>query len=213
MTPVMATLRESPSGSGGPMDHLAYSHALAGTLGGSELPFPPAEFAARLARVRAAIHSAGLDALLLTDPADIFYLTGYHTFEVSVHTALVVSAERLVLQVPSIETGPAVVTARVDELLGYRWEGIGEVIEPLAETLAPFQAIGLDLYGAGLRHGVLRELQSRLGVERFRDDGGELLDRIRIVKSEAELACLRQSARITSLGLAAAARVIAPGMA
>ncbi|NIC04916.1 M24 family metallopeptidase [Billgrantia bachuensis] len=194
------------------MDHHQYRHALAAQLEASELAFPASEFDARLARVRGAMQSAGLDALLLTDPADIYYLTGYNTFEVSVHTCLVCSTERLILQVPSIETGPAVVTARVDELLGYRWEGIGEVIEPLAETLAPFRAIGLDLYGAGLRHGVLRELQVRLGVERFRDDGGELLDRIRIVKSEAELACLRESARIASLGLKAATRVIAAGM-
>lgn len=194
------------------MDHHHYRHALAARLEASELAFPVSEFDARLARVRGAMHDAGLDALLLTDPADIYYLTGYNTFEVSVHTCLVCSAGRLVLQVPSIETGPAVVTARVDELLGYRWEGIDEVIEPLAETLAPFQAIGLDLYGAGLRHGVLRELQARLGSGRFRDDGGALLDRVRIVKSEAELACLRESARITSLGLKAAMRVIAAGM-
>ncbi|MFW6345303.1 MAG: aminopeptidase P family N-terminal domain-containing protein, partial [Halomonas sp.] len=92
------------------MDHHAYRHALAEHLAGAELPFPREEFAARLARVRAAMRETGLEALLLTDPADIFYLTGYHTFEVSVHTALVVSAERRVLQVPSIETGPAVVT-------------------------------------------------------------------------------------------------------
>ncbi|MBW6390671.1 M24 family metallopeptidase [Billgrantia antri] len=194
------------------MDHHQYRHALAARLEASELAFPVSEFDARLARVRDAMRKVGLDALLLTDPADIYYLTGYNTFEVSVHTCLVCSAERLVLQVPSIETGPAVVTARVDELLGYRWEGIGEVIEPLADTLAPFRAIGLDLYGAGLRHGVLRELQARLGAERFRDDGGELLDGIRIVKSAAELACLRESARITSLGLEAATRVIAAGM-
>ncbi|WP_111413054.1 M24 family metallopeptidase [Billgrantia lactosivorans] len=195
------------------MDHHQYRHALAARLEASELAFPAGEFDARLARVRGAMQEAGLDALMLTDPADIYYLTGYNTFEVSVHTCLVCSAERLVLQVPSIETGPAVVTARVDELLGYRWEGIGEVIDPLAETLAPYRAIGLDLFGAGLRHGVLRELQARLGSERFRDDGGELLDRIRLVKSEAELACLRESARITSLGLKAATRVIAAGMA
>jgi Xaa-Pro dipeptidase len=194
------------------MDHNRYRQALLAQLEASELAFPLEEYAARLSRVRGAMREAGLDALLLTDPADIYYLTGYNTFEVSVHTCLVCSAQRLVLQVPSIETGPAVVTARVDETLGYRWEGIGEVIEPLAETLSPFQAIGLDLYGAGLRHGVLRELQSRLGSERFRDGGGELLDRVRIVKSEAELACLRESARITSLGLRAAMGIIAPGM-
>ncbi|APE31374.1 Xaa-Pro aminopeptidase [Halomonas aestuarii] len=194
------------------MDHHAYRHALADCLAESELPFPPEEFDARRRRVRQAMRDAGLEALLLTDPADIFYLTGYHTFEVSVYTCLVVSADRLVLQVPSIETGPAVVTARVDEILGYRWEGIEEVIEPLAEVLAPFRAIGLDAFGAGLRHGVIRELQARLGAGRFRDDGGELLDRLRIVKTPAELDCLRESARITSIGLRAAMATIAPGV-
>ncbi|PRY71781.1 M24 family metallopeptidase [Halomonas ventosae] len=194
------------------MDHHAYRHALADCLAESELPFAAEEFTARRRRVWQAMQAAGLEALLLTDPADIFYLTGYHTFEVSVYTCLVVSADRLVLQVPSIETGPAVVTATVDEILGYRWEGIEEVIAPLAEVLAPFRAIGLDAFGAGLRHGVIRELQARLGVGRFRDDGGELLDRIRIVKTPAELDCLRESARITSAGLRAAIAAIAPGV-
>ena len=194
------------------MDHHAYRHALAEHLQGAELPFAPDEFASRLARVRHAMRDAGLEALLLTDPADIFYLTGYHTFEVSVHTALVVSAHRRVLQVPSIETGPAVVTAAVDEILGYRWEGIDEVIAPLAEALSPFQRIGLDVFGAGLRFGVIRELQARLGAERFRDDGGTLVDAIRIIKTPAELDCLRESARITSAGLAAAEAIIAPGI-
>lgn len=194
------------------MDHHAYRHALADHLAGAELPFAREELGSRLARVRAAMHDAGLEALLLTDPADIFYLTGYHTFEVSVHAALVVSADRRVLQVPSIETGPAVVTAEVDEILGYRWEGVDEVIAPLAETLAPYRHIGLDVFGAGLRFGVIRELQARLGAERFRDDGGALVDAIRLVKTAAELDCLRESARITSAGLAAAESIIRPGV-
>ncbi|EWH03331.1 aminopeptidase P family N-terminal domain-containing protein [Halomonas sp. BC04] len=124
------------------MDHHQYRHALAAHLQATELAFSDAEYDARQARVRAEMADRGLDALLVTDPADIYYLTGYNTFEVSVHTCLVFSADRLVLQVPSIETGPAVVTARVDELLGYRWEGIEEVLEPLAETLSGFSAIG-----------------------------------------------------------------------
>ncbi|WP_311948724.1 M24 family metallopeptidase [Halomonas piscis] len=194
------------------MDHHAYRHVLAESLAESELPFPPAEFARRRQRVRETMQAVGLEALLLTDPADIFYLTGYHTFEVSVHACLVVSADRLVLQVPSIEIGPAVVTARVDEILGYRWEGIDEVIEPLADMLAPFRSVGLDPFGAGLRYGVIRELQARLGADRFRDDGGELLDRVRIVKTPAELDCLRRSARITAAGLRAAEAMIAPGV-
>ncbi|ATJ84058.1 M24 family metallopeptidase [Halomonas beimenensis] len=194
------------------MDHHAYRQALAATLAGHEQPFPEAELEARCRRLRERMAGVGLEALLLTDPADLHYLTGYHTFEVSVHACLVVTAERLVLQVPSIETGPAVVTARVDEVIGYRWEGLEEVVDPLAELLTPFRAIGLDAMSAGLRHGVVSALQARLGAERFRVDGGALLDRLRIVKSDFELACLRESARLSGLGIRAAREVIAPGV-
>ncbi|MCW4153737.1 Xaa-Pro peptidase family protein [Halomonas sp. 18H] len=194
------------------MDYQAYRHALADHHQGSELPFPPQEFEARRLEVRRRMSEQGFDALLLTDPADLYYLTGYHTFEVSVHACLVVTQERVVLQVPSIETGPAVVTAMVDEILGYRWESIEDVVDPLAELLTPHAVIGLDAYNAGLRHGVISELQARLGGERFRDDGGQLLDGVRIIKSSAELACLQESARLTSLGLKAAEAIIRPGI-
>lgn len=193
------------------MDHTAYSQALAAQLQATELAFPEAEFVARCQRARQAMDAAGLDALLVTDPSDIYYLTGYNTFEVSVHTCLVFSAHHSFLQVPSIEIGPAVVTAVVDELLGYRWESVTEVIDPLCDALAGFQAIGLDSWSPTLRHGVVAQLQSRLGPERFRD-GGDVLDRIRIVKTEAELECLRESARITSAGMRAALTVIRPGI-
>ena len=194
------------------MDHIAYRHALAAQLQASELPFSPQEFALRRRRVLQTMQDAGLEALLLTDPADIYYLTGYNTFEVSVHTACVFSAERCVLQVPSIETGPAVVTAAVDEIIGYRWENLAEVIEPLCATLAGFRAIGVDGWSASLRHGVISLVQQRLGAERFRDRGGQVLDRVRIVKTAAELECLQHSARITAAGLDAAIACIRPGV-
>ena len=63
------------------MDYHHYRTALAETLAQSELPFPAAEYQARLDKVRNAMTEHGLDALLLTDPADINYLTGYHTFD------------------------------------------------------------------------------------------------------------------------------------
>ncbi|SDL97222.1 Xaa-Pro aminopeptidase [Franzmannia pantelleriensis] len=193
------------------MDYTAYRQILAETQALSELPFNDDEYEARLSRVRAAMQHWELDALLLTDPADINYLTGYHTFEVSVHACLVCTAERLVLQVASIETGAAVVTARADEILGYRWENPDEVIAPLCDLLMPCAAVGIDGWHAGLRHGVMAALAARLGSARFQE-AGALLDGVRIVKSDAELACLRESARITSAGLEAAMAVIRPGV-
>lgn len=192
------------------MDYQTYRHELASHLAGSEPTFSDDEFKTRLARVRAAMNRAGLDALLLTDPSDIFYLTGYHTFEVSVHTALVITDQQLILQVPSIETGPAVVTAQVDDIIGYRWEDSSEVIDPLCDALAQSASIGIDGMSAGLRYGIISALQQRLDASRF-TEGGFVLDRIRIVKSQAELACLRLSAAMTSAGLHKAIDAVHPG--
>jgi len=193
------------------MDYHHYRTALAETLAQSELPFPAAEYQVRLEKVRKGMAEHGLDALLLTDPADINYLTGYHTFEVSVHACLVCTQARLVLQVASIETGAAVVTARVDEIIGYRWENLDEIITPLADLLSPCQLIGIDGWSSGLRFGVIDALMQTIGRERF-SEAGVVVDAIRIVKSPAELEMLQESARITALGLETAIQSIRPGM-
>ncbi|MDR5875840.1 Xaa-Pro peptidase family protein [Vreelandella gomseomensis] len=193
------------------MDYHHYRETLAESLAQSELPFAPSEYRARLDKVRHAMVQQGYDALLLTDPADINYLTGYHTFEVSVHACLVCTPERLVLQVASIETGAAVATALVDEIIGYRWENLDDIITPLADLLAPCQQIGIDGWGSGLRVGVMEALSQTIGRQRFSEAGG-VLDAIRIVKRPAELEMLKESARITAAGLDAAIQVIRPGM-
>ncbi len=39
--------------------------------------FPAREYQGRVARLQSAMQTAGIDALLLTTPADIFYVTGF----------------------------------------------------------------------------------------------------------------------------------------
>lgn len=194
------------------MDHKDYYRTLAAAHRGSELPFPKEEFDARLRQARKEMQQQGLDALLLTSPADIFYLCGYHTFEVSVHAALVVTDNHTLLQVASIETGPAVVTAQVDEVVGYRWEQLDEVLTPLSDSLSNCRAIAFDGSSPGLRYGIIHPLQLRLGSERFHDLAFDLLAGLRLVKSTRELDYLAQSARISALGLEAAIDAIEPGI-
>ena len=193
------------------MDHTAYLEALKSTSKGSERSFPDEEFHHRRERVARAMEEAGLDALLITNPAEINYLTGYRTFEVSVHAALVFQPGFCFLQVPSIETGPATATALADTISGYRWEAIHTVVEPLCEALQGCSAIGISPWSNGLRPGLLRELEQRLGADRLKDSAG-LLDTIRLVKTEAELERLKESARMTQVGLAAATEAIRPGV-
>ncbi|MFN2361008.1 MAG: M24 family metallopeptidase [Marinobacter sp.] len=194
------------------MDFNAYQKTLARELRGRECPFSQSEYEQRLERLRAGMAVDGVGALLLTDPSDLFYLTGYSTFEVSVHVALVVTADALTLQVPSIETGPAMITTRVDNVLGYRWEGIADVLDPLARVLrGQGTVVGVDYWHGSLRQGVLEGLKQRLPEMGF-VDASTTLKRIRIVKSAAEIDYLKQSARITGQGIEAAVNVIQPGM-
>ncbi|KPP99956.1 Xaa-Pro peptidase family protein [Marinobacter sp. HL-58] len=194
------------------MDFNAYQKTLARELRGRECPFPRSEYDQRLEQLRTRMAEDGVGALLLTDPSDLFYLTGYSTFEVSVHVALVVTADALTLQVPSIETGPAMITTRVDNVLGYRWEGIADVLDPLAQALrGQGTVVGVDYWHGSLRQGVLAGLKQRLPDIQFAD-ASTLLKPIRIVKSAAEIDCLRQSAQITRQGIQAAANAVQPGM-
>ena len=58
----------------------------AGVLQGGELAFPKAEYEQRVARARRLLEAAGIDAMIVTGPENIFYLTGqqtpgYYTFQ------------------------------------------------------------------------------------------------------------------------------------
>src|SRR5688572_29732951 len=54
------------------------------------LHFPLTEYRARLARVQAEMQKRGLDALLLCDPCNLYYLCGYDGWSFYVPQALIV---------------------------------------------------------------------------------------------------------------------------
>ena len=55
--------------------------------------FTPQDFAARLARIRAAMERAGVDTLVVTDPSHRCWTTGYDGWSFYVHQAVVVGPE------------------------------------------------------------------------------------------------------------------------
>ncbi|MGB3761637.1 MAG: aminopeptidase P family N-terminal domain-containing protein, partial [Ornithinimicrobium sp.] len=52
--------------------------------------FTPAEYAARLAGVQDAMQQRAMDALIVTDPANLYYLTGYNAWSFYMPQCLVV---------------------------------------------------------------------------------------------------------------------------
>ena len=59
----------------------------------TDLPFGPEEYAARLAKTRAAMSARGIDTLIVTDPSNIAWLTGYDGWSFYVHQAAVIGME------------------------------------------------------------------------------------------------------------------------
>lgn len=86
------------------------------------------------------------------------------------------------------------------------------MLEPLVQALNDgVETVGIDAWHGSLRHGVLESLKARMASVRFLNNGG-LLKQIRIVKSDAEIRFLRESARITAEGLRAAVAAVQPGV-
>lgn len=198
------------------MDYQVYCEQLQQRCPTPSLAFDVQEYEGRLGRVRQAMDDAGLDVLLLTDPGELCYLTGYTTFEVSVQCVLLVGAQRTVLFVPAIEIGPAVYLSRVDEVVGYPWQAPEAVARQLAAQIVSIGGhgslhVGFDPWAGSLRPGLLAALRAQLDGVRF-IEASAFVDSIRCVKSAAELAYLRDSAAITGAGLDAAAAVVREGV-
>ncbi|MBR0565559.1 aminopeptidase P family N-terminal domain-containing protein, partial [Azoarcus sp. L1K30] len=58
-----------------------------------QLPFARSEYAARLARTRAAMDARGIDVLIVTDPTNMNWLTGYDGWSFYVHQCVIVGPE------------------------------------------------------------------------------------------------------------------------
>lgn len=59
----------------------------------ANLAFPVTEYSGRLARTRAAMQKAGIDVLIVTDPSNMNWITGYDGWSFYVHQAVIVPPE------------------------------------------------------------------------------------------------------------------------
>ena len=77
------------------------------------LPFPVAEYQERIAKVRKGMRTRGLDAILITAPENIYYISNHQT---PAHDAF----QALLLP---LEGEPTLITQRAEELIarGYSW--------------------------------------------------------------------------------------------
>jgi Xaa-Pro aminopeptidase len=169
----------------------------------NELAFPAAEFEQRLARIRAKMNAAGLNALVVTRGENIFYASGFRAS----HFASWLS-ELHALIIP--ESGnPRMMTRALErEIARLQWtdspslymdhENPYEVLHRiLAETGTTDRTIGIE--DRFLKVSQLKKIQAHLPGAKFVDASG-LIENVAASPSPAESECLRNAARITNIG-------------
>jgi Xaa-Pro dipeptidase len=173
------------------------------TLRGCEAAFPEQEFAVRQAAARAAIAAAGYDALVVTGPEAIYWLTGRQTAGYFAFQALVLPLDGApALLVRELELPGAAANTWLDDIQAYP-----DGADPAVALAALVRRRGL-LRPALERDGwfvspVLAErIDAALGPGPL-PDGSGLLGPLRAVKSAAELEAIRTAAGYAQAGLAA----------
>ncbi len=176
------------------------------------LIFPAQEFRARIAALQAGLADQSLDALLLTAPADIFYTTGFLT-------RFWESPARPWFVVVPIAGDPVAVTPSIGaDLMGRTWlhdirtwdapdprdDGVSLLAEALAQAVAPTGRIGLPMgLETHLRMPLadFEALRARLAPRRF-VDATACIQRVREVKSEAEIDKIRATCAVAARAFA-----------
>ncbi len=168
--------------------------------------FAPAEFAGRVARAQGMMAAAGLDALLLTTEPEVRYYTGFLTrfWESPTRPWFVVlpRAGAPIAVIPSIGAHLMGQTwlqdIRTWAAPDYRDDGVGLLADTLREVVAKGGRIGLaDQMESHLRMPLadFRALEAALSDRRIGGDA-TITRRLRMVKSEAEIAKIAVAARI-----------------
>ncbi|WP_299881637.1 M24 family metallopeptidase [uncultured Sulfitobacter sp.] len=188
----------------------------------ANVPFSRPEYDRRLALTRAAMARAGLDAILVTDPSNQAWLTGYDGWSFYVHQGVIVTLE-----------GEPLWWGRHMDMLGGRrtcWMdhanilGYGDhyvqstEIHPMQDLASVLRTRGLErarigvemenYYYSAKAHEVL---QTDLPLAQLSDATG-LVNWQRLIKSEEEIAFIRKAARISESVMQVALDRAAPGV-
>lgn len=182
--------------------------------------FPRVEYLRRLSAVKTEMKRQGIDVLLVTAPSNITYLSGYTAKSAYVPQGLVISLK---------EEEPSFLTRRMDAPAAMHQMFIdsNRVIGYAEDLIANPNKDGFDaiidfLHDSGFargRMGIEAELFPARSIEKFKTrmkatlvDFTNGVTWIRLIKSDLEIAVMKEAAAITDAGMLRAKEVIRPGV-
>jgi len=176
--------------------------------------FSKEEYLQRLERVRSRMKANGVEVLLVDTPENITYLTGFQSAGYYMYSCAVVPVEgdiQFVLR--RAELGNASTSAWVSDVILY--DDIQDPIRIVADLASRYTAperTAVELRSSFLTIERLRRLVEALScnIDTVVDGSGFVLEE-RKIKSTAEIAQIREAARMASAAMRSAVEVIAVG--
>lgn len=180
------------------------------------LHFTREEFAARQRRVAEALAARGLDGLLMFQQESMYYLTGYDSFGFCFFQCLYFGADgRLALLTRSADLRQAERTSVIDDIRIWTDAAGAEPAQQLRAMLEDLGArgrrLGIETASYGLTHANGLAVAAALAGFCTLEAANGLVDRLRAVKSSAELTYVRRAGELADAALAAGLAEIAPG--
>lgn len=186
------------------------------------LNFSREEYAARLVKTRAAMEARGIDLLLVTDPSNMHWLTGYDGWSFYVHQGVLVRPDEDPIwfgRGQDANGALRTVWMKPERIVGYPDEYVQSPERHPMDYLAGIVRdrgwgrfrLGLELDNYYFSAAAHLALQRHLPDARIVDATG-LVNWQRAVKSEQELAYMRTAARIVEAMHARIVELARPGL-
>ncbi|CAM5770476.1 Xaa-Pro dipeptidase [Labrys miyagiensis] len=180
------------------------------------LHFATDEFSARLQRLQAEMEVRKLDAMLLFAQESMYWLTGYDTFGFCFFQSLLVRADgRMALLTRSADLRQAQHTSIITDIRVWTDRKDATPADQLRAMATDLGVgggrIGVEFDSHGLTHANGRKLEAAFAGDYELIDASEIVTRLRAVKSAAEIAYVREAARLSDAADAAAIAAVHAG--
>lgn len=173
-----------------------------------EWAFSVGEYEARLAALEADMAEAGFDALLIHVPENVLYISGFHTPGYYYPQWVIVAPGRkpmIVLRALEALSLPVRSWFAPEQLMTFadNQEPLEVLVEALGRMGLSTARLAVEKTGWYFTVAMWEELQHRAPGLRLADAAG-MVERLRMVKSPAEIAHIEEACRITEAGMQAA---------
>ena len=180
------------------------------------LHFTREEFAERRGKAIAELKRRGLAGILLFKPESLYYLTGYDSFGFVFFQCLYLNADgnfALLTRTPDLRQ--AQLTSVIEDIR--IWvdapdaNPAREVEAIIKEKGGVGEKVGVEYATHGLTAANGKLLDQTLGASCSLVDASALVDNLRMIKSDAEIAYVRRAGELADAALAEAERLARPG--